>query len=107
MNARASRNESDDFFENAAMGLQNCSSDGTILRANRAQLDLLGYGRDEYVGRNVVEFHVDQEVIGDVLARLRAGETVILMGAVLYSWLPARTVADGIVNVPWLRAAIR
>ena len=76
MNARASRNELEDFFEKAAMGLQNCASDGTILRVNQAQLDLLGYRRDEYVGRNVVEFHVDQEVIGDILARLRAGETV-------------------------------
>jgi signal transduction histidine kinase len=35
---------------------------------------MLGYTREEYVGRSITDFHADQDVIGDILARLRAGE---------------------------------
>ena len=69
--------ESDaDFFDNAAVPLHWVGPDGTILRANQAELDLLGYSRDEYVGRNIVEFHADPERIADILRRLTAGETL-------------------------------
>lgn len=65
-----------DFFENAAIGLHWVGPDGTILRVNQAELDMLGYTRDEYVGRNIGEFHVDQPVVEDILARLQAGEVL-------------------------------
>ena len=32
-----------DFFENAGIGLHWVGPDGTILRANQAELDMLGY----------------------------------------------------------------
>src|SRR6266566_4721808 len=66
----------EDFFENATVGLCWLGPDGTVVRANRAELDLVGYGRDEYVGRDVRQFHVDPQIVDDVLRRLRAGETV-------------------------------
>src|SRR6266571_700426 len=47
-----------------------------IVPANPAELDLVGYGRDEYVGRDVRQFHVDPQIVDDVLRRLRAGESV-------------------------------
>jgi PAS domain S-box-containing protein len=65
-----------DFFDSAALGLHWIGPDGTLLRANQADLDLLGYTRAEYVGRRIAEFHVDPEVITDVLHRLARGETV-------------------------------
>ena len=65
-----------DFFENAAIGLHWVGPDGTILRVNQAELDMLGYTREQYVGRNIAEFHVDKDVIEDILARLKAGEVV-------------------------------
>jgi PAS domain S-box-containing protein len=65
-----------EFFENAALGLQWIAPDGVVLRVNQTELDLLGYTREEYVGRHVAEFHVDPEVILEVLARLARGETV-------------------------------
>jgi PAS domain S-box-containing protein len=65
-----------DFFENAVVALNWVGPDGTILRVNQAELDMLGYTRDEYVGRNVAQFHVDQNVIQDLLARLAAGEVL-------------------------------
>ena len=73
---RRSQTELTDFFENASVGLHWVSPDGTILRANQAELDLLGYTRDEYVGRNIVDFHLDREAIEDILDRLRKGEIV-------------------------------
>jgi len=65
-----------DFFENAAVGLDWISPDGIILRANRAELAMLGYAQDEYVGHHVAEFHVDRAAIEDMLARLGHGETL-------------------------------
>ncbi len=50
--------------------------DGTILWANEAELRLLGYSRDEYVGHNIIEFHVDEPLIRDILRRLRGNEQI-------------------------------
>jgi PAS domain S-box-containing protein len=66
----------DEFFESAAMPMHWVGADGTILRANQAELDLLGYGRDEYVGRHIAEFHADPQTIVEILRRLRNGETL-------------------------------
>lgn len=68
--------ELSEFFENAAMGLHWVGPDGTILRVNQTELDLLGYSRDEYVGHNIAEFHADQAIIDDILERLSRGETL-------------------------------
>ena len=65
-----------DFVENAPEGLRRVGPDGLILWANRAELDMLGYTRAEYVGHHIAEFHVDAEVIEDLLARLSRGETL-------------------------------
>src|SRR4028119_1262887 len=63
-----------DFVENASVGLHWVGPDGTILWANQAELNLLGYSRREYVGRNIAEFHADPPVIADILRRLKANE---------------------------------
>lgn len=56
------------------MGLHIVSGEGIIIRANKAELDLLGYRPEEYIGRHVAEFHADAPVIGDILQRLSCGE---------------------------------
>ncbi|SFQ07351.1 PAS domain S-box-containing protein [Mesorhizobium sp. NFR06] len=66
--------EYEDFFENAAVALHLLANDGTILRANRAELDLLGYAAREYIGRNIREFHADPAVSDDILNRLSRHE---------------------------------
>lgn len=71
---RHSEEQLTDFFENAAVGLHWVGPDGVILRANRTELELLGYTREEYVGRHIAEFHVDQPVIEDILRCLKAGQ---------------------------------
>ena len=73
---RRSERELADFFDNASVGLHWVGQDGTILRVNRAELSMLGYSRDEYVGHNIAEFHADQTVIASILERLAAGETL-------------------------------
>jgi len=65
-----------DFVENASVGLHRVSADGIILWANRTELDLLGYTRDEYVGHSIAQFHVDASVSEDILTRLGRGENV-------------------------------
>jgi PAS domain S-box-containing protein len=73
---RRSERELADFVENAVEGLHRVGADGTILWANRAELQMLGYGWEEYVGHNIAEFHVDRPVIDDIVSRLACGETL-------------------------------
>ncbi|MBV9109377.1 MAG: PAS domain S-box protein, partial [Gemmatimonadetes bacterium] len=67
----------DDFFENASVGIHWVGPDDTILRANRAEMEMLGYAPEEYIGRRIAEFHADAPAISDILARLRRGETLL------------------------------
>ncbi len=62
------------FLDTAAIALHRVGPDGAILWANDAELRLLGYRTEEYVGHHIAEFHVDQAVIADILARLHRGE---------------------------------
>ncbi|MGY4600353.1 PAS domain S-box-containing protein [Bradyrhizobium sp. GM22.5] len=69
---RRTKQDPEDFFENGAVGLHIVS--GIVLRANKAELDMLGYRPEEYIGRHIAEFHADAPVIGDILQRLSCGE---------------------------------
>jgi PAS domain S-box-containing protein len=73
---RQSEQELADFFENAVVGLHWVGPDGTILRANRAELEMLGYSPEEYIGHHIAEFHADRRTISDILRRLQAGEVL-------------------------------
>jgi PAS domain S-box-containing protein len=68
--------ELSDLFENAPTPIHFVGANGIILRANRAELNALGYTRDEYVGHHIAEFHIDRPVIEDILRRLGKGETL-------------------------------
>ncbi len=72
------RSEQDlnDFFEHAPMGLHWLGPSGTILRVNHAELVMLGYFHDEYVGRPLSDFCIDRSVVDDILSRLHAGESL-------------------------------
>jgi PAS domain S-box-containing protein len=74
---RASEQELAEFFENATIGLHWVGPDGKILRVNRAELDMLGYTREEYLGHSISEFHADECAIRDILQRLKAGEKLV------------------------------
>jgi PAS domain S-box-containing protein len=65
-----------DFLDNAAVGIHRVGPDGTILWANKAELAMLGYSWEEYVGRHIAEFHIDQPVIDHILGKLLNGDTL-------------------------------
>jgi len=52
-----------EFAETASIALHWVSSDGTIIWANRAELKMLGYCSEEYIGHNISEFHADAPVL--------------------------------------------
>lgn len=62
------------FVEEAAEGAHKISLDGIILWANQAELELLGYSWDDYVGRPVTDIHADRPAAEEMLRRLAAGE---------------------------------
>jgi PAS domain S-box-containing protein len=75
--AEQRQRELSDFIENATVGIHWVGADGIVLWANQCELELLGYTKDEYIGHHIAEFHVDQPVIQDMLARLTRGEKLL------------------------------
>ena len=65
-----------DFLENAVEGVHQLGPDGRILWANPAQLGLLGYPAEEYVGHHIGEFYLQHECFDEFWRRLMAGEIV-------------------------------
>lgn len=63
-----------DYFENANIGLHWVNADGIIIRANPAELNMLGYQEHEYVGQHVSKFHKNQEAIKEIIRRLNNRE---------------------------------
>ena len=68
------QNELRDFLENAVIGMHWVAADGTVLWANKAEMDLLGYAPQEYIGHHISEFHADAAVAEDMLQRLGRSE---------------------------------
>ncbi|HWI35106.1 MAG TPA: PAS domain S-box protein [Burkholderiales bacterium] len=62
------------FLETAAIALHRVGPDGIILWANEAELQMLGYPREEYIGHHIAEFHADHSVISDILNCLSGGK---------------------------------
>jgi PAS domain S-box-containing protein len=59
-----------DYFENATIGLHWVNSEGIIIWVNTAELQLLGYSEQEYLGRHISDFHANKNAIKDILDRL-------------------------------------
>jgi PAS domain S-box-containing protein len=71
--------ELDDFFDSAPAGVHFVGFNGLILRANHAELALLGYDAEPegYVGKHVRDIHANKPTVEDLLRRLVEGEPVI------------------------------
>ena len=65
-----------DHLDNGVVGLHWVAADGTILWANRADYEPLGYAREEWVGHHAAEFHADHAALADMFQRLSQGETI-------------------------------
>ncbi|WP_437531912.1 PAS domain-containing protein [Sorangium sp. So ce726] len=59
-----------DVLDNASLGVHLVDANGKILWANKLELELLGYAREEYINRHVTDFHVDKDVIDQILCSL-------------------------------------
>lgn len=71
--------ELNDFFENGPGGVHFVGFNGHIMRANKAELELLGYldAPDEYVGHPVRNIHANKAIVEELLRRLVEGLPVI------------------------------
>src|SRR5471030_49357 len=70
-------------FENLDNYLNNCSASmhavdgkGIITWVNETELGYLGYTEEEYVGKFIGDFHLDKDVLNDILGKLTRFETV-------------------------------
>jgi PAS domain S-box-containing protein len=70
------KEELQDFLENAAVAIHWVNEQGTIVYVNRAELELLGYSKEEYLGHNIAEFYVEQDEIDDIFRRLKSKEEI-------------------------------
>ena len=75
---KASAREIVDLYENAPCGYHSVDADGIIVRINQTELDWLGYGREELLGRNVREIHTpaSQPLLEQKFSRLANHEPV-------------------------------
>ena len=65
-----------DYVDTAPIGLHWVNAEGIIIWANQAELDMLGYGADEYIGRHIGEFHATQEGATEILRKLAANDVL-------------------------------
>ncbi len=65
-----------DFLENAVVGMQWLAPDGTILWANRTQLEMLGHPAERYIGRAMADFVPDAGAMAEILRRMRSCKTI-------------------------------
>jgi len=64
------------LLDEAANAIHWVDAKGTIIWATKAELAMLGYSADEYIGRPIADFHVDRARVGSILTRLATGETI-------------------------------
>lgn len=65
-----------DFVNTVTVGLHWIDPDGTLLWANPADYEPLGYGVEEYIGRNIADYHADAHAVEELMRRLKRAERV-------------------------------
>jgi len=60
----------EEFLDNVTVAVHLVDREGIILYANKAELELLGYQKEEYIGHNIKEFHAAEEVIDSIFSKL-------------------------------------
>jgi PAS domain S-box-containing protein len=59
-----------DFMQNALIGIHWVDKNGTTVWANPAELEMLGYDSEDYIGQQLMDFHVDRAGIECVFGQL-------------------------------------
>lgn len=65
-----------EFTENANIPLHHVDQTRTIVWANDAELEFLGYTSEEYIGQPIARFHANQETVRDILNHLAQGNSL-------------------------------
>lgn len=65
------------FLENSPVGIHIVNDEGIILFANKAELDLFGYEKHEYVGHPANQFYDDPEYMEKLSLKLRKDGSLI------------------------------
>lgn len=65
-----------DYVDNAVIGLHWVDENGIIKWANKAELDMLGYTAEEYIGHHISKFHVYENKISDILYKLSCNQAL-------------------------------
>jgi two-component system, OmpR family, sensor histidine kinase VicK len=66
----------ENYAEKCSVCLHAVDENGTILWANDTELNAMGYAPEEYIGRFIGDFHMDEPVLNDILGKLLRDETV-------------------------------
>jgi PAS domain S-box-containing protein len=66
----------DNYLNNHSVCMHTVDENGIITWVNETELKSLGYTKDEYVGRFIGDFHLDADVVQDILGRLLRFEAV-------------------------------
>ncbi|HEY2380050.1 MAG TPA: PAS domain S-box protein [Terriglobia bacterium] len=74
---RQTESELRGVLQTAAEGIHWVDAGGRILWANAAELAMMGYRADEYIGHDIREFHLDADVIANIFDQLVKGETLL------------------------------
>ena len=76
MKVSATFEDLDNFLNNHSVCLHTVDEKGIVTWVNETELKSLGYSEDEYVGKFIGDFHLDKDVVNDILGRLLRFETV-------------------------------
>lgn len=58
---KAPEGELHQFLDNAAIAIHWVDAEGIITWVNKAELKLLGYTKEEYIGHHISEFHIEKK----------------------------------------------
>lgn len=66
-----------DFIDNVQAPLHWVNGSGVIIWANKAELEMMGYPKEEYIGRHIANFHADAQTIDEMLKKLVNKEKLV------------------------------
>lgn len=73
---QSGRGDTEVLFSGAPVGIQYLDENGLILRANAAQLQLLGYPKSQYVASHITDYFTDLQAAADFFSLLKSQKNI-------------------------------
>ena len=67
---------SDKLLMNSHVGIHFVNHEGIITYCNERELEILGYSRDEYIGKHYSEFQLESDVVGCMICDLNEKKAI-------------------------------